>query len=150
MSSIPLSDSGGAGGLMFMPQQGVPIKDPVIREHLRRQVMQDVGRYRWKAGLNRRKQVLQYPLHVILPVSLHHKTGNEDHASLSHKRLLPDALPESCCDSVSGKALDFERISFDRLGAGPLDPFAKYPFELDDPAQNLIHTGRLPSVPRIF
>lgn len=133
-------------GLLFMPPQGAPIKDPAVRKRLKQQVMQHVGKYRRKAGLNRRQNIIQYSLEVdddfLLgavatqshPAPLRPKADNED-------RLLPDSSPERWYNPENDRASDCELLSSNRIGICAFDPFAKYPFQLDDQAKELIYTG---------
>lgn len=144
ISPEPDSDN----GLLFMPPEGAPVKDPAVRKRLKKQVMQHVGKYRRKAGLNRRQHVIQYSLEVDNDFLL----GSGAVATQTHAvpllpkmdngdRLLPNPSPERLCSPENGRPSDCESLSFDRLGIGPLDPFAKYPFQLDDRAKELIYTG---------
>ncbi|PQE27488.1 hypothetical protein CJF31_00012014 [Rutstroemia sp. NJR-2017a BVV2] len=132
---------------MFIPQTGTPVKDPTIRRQMKQQVMQHVGRRRRKADLIRRQPILQYSLNVLdtflvdasvtnsLSKSIPYVRGNEEDAT----RLDTTSFMEELrCGSADPRALASERLSFDRLGAGLLDPFIRYPFRLDDRARELM------------
>jgi hypothetical protein len=145
-----LPEHEATGRLMFIPQTGTPVEDLAIRRQIKQQVMQHVGRRRRKANLIRRQPILQYSLNVLdtflvdasvtnpLSTSTPHVRGNEDDAA----RLDTTSFMEELrCGSADARALASEKLSFDRLGAGLLDPFMHYPFKLDDRARELMCAG---------
>jgi hypothetical protein len=147
-----LPESEATSRLMFIPQTGMPVKDLAKRRQIKQQVMQHVGRRRRKADLIRRQPILQYSLNVLdtflvdttvtnlLSTSIHHVRGNEEDAT----RLDTTSFMEELrCDSADARALASERLAFDRLGAGLLDPFIRYPFRLDERARELMCAGLL-------
>lgn len=125
--------------LMFVQYEGVPTKDAATRKQLRQQIMQHVGRKRRKAGLITPKRLLQFSLDVPddFMSSTKAMSLEVDDKDTSYKRHCGILATQSPIDSSPQ-----HKLSLDRLGISSFDPFARYPFDPDDQAQELIWTGQ--------
>lgn len=138
--------------LMFVPYDGGPKKDAAIRKQIRKQVMQHVGRKRRKAGLIRPKPLLQCALEVPDGFTTSTSATNPDR-SFTQLVVIENVSHTPQKDSVEIGSLSNKWISdeifvpeqaltLDRIDITSIDPFARYPTELDQRAQELIWTGK--------